>query len=88
MPRISKIANASSITDGKTTVTKEPQKYYYSRKDRNVSVDLTPELKKQVQELAQQSGLSLSDYMRACLTLAAKRKIVVKAHFTIVPLQD
>lgn len=88
MPRTSKFAAASSITDGKTTVSKESQGYQYSRRDRNVSVDLTPELKKEVQALAQESGLSLSDYMRACLSLAAKKKLVIKTHFTIVPIQD
>ena len=53
-----------------------------TRKDRHVSVDLLPEQKEQLRALAEKSGMSVSDYMRACIINALKRKARFAVEFT------
>lgn len=53
-----------------------------SRRDRHLSVDVLPDEKAQVVELAQQSGLSTADWLRAVVTTAIKRKATFTVNYS------
>lgn len=48
------------------------------RRERNISVDLTPWQKQKLKALADESGIKVSDYIRAVVAYAIQEKAVFK----------
>jgi len=51
------------------------------RRQRHVSVDLTPEQKAELVRLAKRSGLNTSQYLRAVVTLAIRKQATYRMEF-------
>lgn len=67
------------------SLTKPSKQTVQSRRDRHISVDLEPDQKQKIVELAEQSGLSVADYLRAMVQIAINKNAKYGMQFTEVP---
>lgn len=87
MSRVSKILNATVSKPAHGVIVnamnlQSNSSHIRPRRDRNVSMDATPDLKSELMKLAQKSGLTLSDYMRAVAITAVQKQTIIQMHFT------
>lgn len=54
-----------------------------TRRDRNISVDLTPEQKVKLKKLAEASGIKVTEYLRAVIDYAISKEMKASVQFTL-----
>ncbi len=54
-----------------------------TRRDRNISVDLSPEQKAKLKKLAEDSGIKVTEYLRAVIDYAISKEMKATVQFTL-----